>query len=454
MQGNETISGAEWRPQGMVEKTWPVRSWRYDRTAACFLILNAISAILFIGLINRPIYDDVFNMLDVHRYVSRGISIDTLRSQVNAPGPTSFLCLAAVVRVLEGNELRDARVGALLSWLLLGGGILVGARRSRFPQFWYIALLVSLVAPHALTATASVLTEGPALFFAVMGVLIWVESVSRPVSTLRLALLAVMGGMFMGIAVTCRQYYLMLLPAAVLVALRQSRQGSAADSPPRFVTSISSIVISLIPAFLLILIWKGFTSPGVGHGTWDTKVGISLIRPIVAAFYVALYLVPLTFPAMSVLWAAQRWRALTFAAIAAIGTAQFRTYLLQPGPLKSLVHAARQITTGEYILFGLISFVTIYNVLSFGLVLWQKRANLLSSPPAVFASLATAMFIIEQVGVGGNMPFYERYMLQLAPFLGIFAFSVMPRLTSPRLLALVFLSAVSQVMLWRYAVSM
>jgi hypothetical protein len=65
--------------------------------------------------------------------------------------------------------------------------------------------------------------------------------------------------------------------------------------------------------------------------------------------------------------------------------------------------------------------------------------------------LTVVFFIGEQLGVGGNLRLYDRYLLQLAPFLGIIAFSLAPRLTSARLLALAALSAVSHVMLWRYA---
>jgi len=238
--------------------------------AVFFLILNAISALLFIGFVNHPIYDDAYNLLDVHRYASEGVSVETVRRNVNAPGPTSFLWMAAGVRLLGGNELRAARLAALSSWLVLGAGILIGARHSKFPQLWHSALLVTLVFPHAATASASVLTEGPALLFAMMGVLIWVESVSRPTITLRLVPIAMIGGLFMGIAVTCRQYYLLLLPAAVLVAVIQSRRVRVGESSLWYATVILSLATAMIPVFLLVLTWQGFTSPGVGHSMWNT----------------------------------------------------------------------------------------------------------------------------------------------------------------------------------------
>src|SRR5215469_13827002 len=103
--------------------------------------LNLVSAAVFIALVNHPVYDEGFNLFDVHNYAARGITLDTLRSQRNAPGPTSFIWMATFVRILGGNELRDARIGAVLSWLLLGIAVLLGARFSRERELWYAALI-------------------------------------------------------------------------------------------------------------------------------------------------------------------------------------------------------------------------------------------------------------------------------------------------------------------------
>src|ERR1700735_2104222 len=105
------------------------------------LVLNLVSAALFIGFVNRPFYDDIYNIVDVHHYATEGFSRASVVSQKNAPGPTSFAWMAAAVRIIGGNELRDARVGALFSWVLLGAVLLLGARYGRFPELWYAALL-------------------------------------------------------------------------------------------------------------------------------------------------------------------------------------------------------------------------------------------------------------------------------------------------------------------------
>jgi hypothetical protein len=159
------------------EEQWNKRTTRF---VVLVFALNIISAGLLIALVHRPVYDDPFNVFDVHNYATRGLSMETLLSHRNPPGPTGFLWMAAGVRLLGGNELTDARIAVLVAWFLLAGGVLVGSRRTRFPQLWYGAFLATLVFPHAVEASATLLTEGPSLLFAVLGALAWTEFASEP----------------------------------------------------------------------------------------------------------------------------------------------------------------------------------------------------------------------------------------------------------------------------------
>ena len=420
-------------------------------------VLNVISAALFIGFVNRPVYDDPFNIFDVHNYASRGLSVDTFLSHRNPPGPTGFLWMAAGVRLLGGEELRAARIAILVSWILLAAGILVGARYSRFPQLWYGAMISTLVFPHAVEATATLLTEGPSLLFAVLGVLAWTEFASRPDVTPGVFSLGILGGLSMGLAVTCRQYNLALLPAAVCFALYQRRKRGSGKELRWLVSVILSLALAVVPALVMILVWKGISSPGMATGmsykNWKAGVGLNFFRPLLASFYTVVYLVPLSFPAMTMqqLKPAMRWRTLLVASLGGLAAAMFGASLLQPGPLRTLVHSASRVPAGEFMVLGLIAGVTIINTVALCNFLWNERVIIFSNPLMIFALLVVVFFIAEQLGVGGNLPFYDRYILQVAPFLGTIAFSLLPRLTYPRLAALVALSIVSHVMLWRYA---
>ncbi len=436
----------------MEEHGW---SRRYLKLIIIAFVLNMISAALFIGLINRPVYDDPYNMFDVQSYAHGGLSVATVLSQRNPPGPTSFLWMAAGVRLVAGEELRHARIAALLSWVLLLVGILIGARYSSFPQIWYGALLAALVSPHAVMATATVLTEGPALLFATLGSLLWIESASRPTATPSFLSLGIFGGLSMGIAVTCRQYYLALFPAAALVAVFQLRGRGPKEKLFRALGIMLFLAVASVPVILLMMVWRDISSPGmatgVSYNNWRAGVGLNVFRPIVASFYSCFYLLPLTFPVLWRMRPAASWPALLFASLGGIVAACLRSSLLQPGPLHALVRAASRLPAGDFILFGLIAGLTIYNAIAMGLLLWEKRDIVMSCPPLLFALLTAVFFVVEQLGVGGNLPLYDRYLLQIAPFLGVIAFTLIPQLTSARLLALTVMAAVSQFMLWHYA---
>jgi hypothetical protein len=438
---------------GAAEQAW---SGRLVRFVIVVLALNVVSAALFIGMVNRQVYDEPYNIFDVHNYATRGLSMETLLSHRNPPGPTGFLWMSAGVRLLGGEELRDARIATLTSWILLAAGILFGARNSRFPQLWYGALLAMLVFPHALEASATLLTEGPSLLFAVLGALAWIEFASDPNTTPRLFTLGLLGGLSMGVAVTCRQYNLALLPAAALFALCQWRRPAFSDKSRWPFSAILSLALAAVPVLLMVLVWKGISSPGMATGTsydhmWKATVGLNLARPLVVAFYTAVYLVPLTFPTMFQMKASRRQRALLIAVLGGAVITFFSSMFLQPGPLNSLIRFASRVPYGGTALFAVIAVIVIYNAVSTCFLLWEQRQALSSCAPAVFALLLVVFFVAEQVGVGGNLPFYDRYVLQLAPFLGLIAFAILPRLTTVRVLALAGMSILSHIMLWRFA---
>ncbi len=260
----------------------------------------------------------------------------------------------------------------------------------------------------------------------------------------------------MGLEVTCRQYYLALLPAAALFAFYQWRRLASQEKFRWLAGVILSLVLTAIPVILLVMVWKGISSPGMATGTsynhtWKATVGRNLSRPLVVAFYVSAYLLPFTFPAMFQLKASQRRIGLLVAVLGGIGVTYFSSLFLQPGPLNSLIRMASRLPYGGTVLFAVIAIGVIYNAASVCCLLWDQRDSLSSRAPVVFAIFAVAFFIAEQFGVGGNLPFYDRYVLQIAPFLGLIAFTVLPRLTPSRLTALACLSLLSHGMLWRFA---
>jgi len=124
---------------------------------------------------------------------------------------------------------------------------------------------------------------------------------------------------------------------------------------------------------------------------------------------------------------------------------------VNPGPLHSLLEVASRIPVAAGLLFWMIASVTAYNFIVVCSLVWSERSTLRACAPAAFAVLVVLFFIAEQVGVGGNIPFYDRYMLQLGPFLGVIGFWLFPSFTRSRILTLAGLALLSYGMLWRYA---
>jgi hypothetical protein len=433
----------------------PPQVKRFGLLIAIVLAANLISAAFFTIRVNRPVYDDSYNLVDVHLYATRGVSVASVKSQANPPGPVGFVWMAAGVKLLGGEELRDARIASLTCWVLLVAGVLFGARYSRFPELWRDALLCASVFPHAVESTALVLTEGPALLFATLGALAWIESVTADEVTPASATVCILGGFAMGLSVVCRQYYLALVPAAGLLALVQSRARHRKGNLLWWASVVTSLIASAAPVLLLLAIWKGLTSPGVATGTsnkmWHAQVGINYVRPIISGFYVVFYLLLLAFPASFGLKRTLRLKALAVACAGGLVAGYLQASLLQPGPLRTAIYFVARQPAERFILFGLLTAMALYNAIALGSFGWARRAEVSACPPLVFALVMISFFVAEQFGVGGNMLLYERYTLQLAPFLGLVSFALFPRLSYPRLCLLVAMSEVSHIMLWRYA---
>lgn len=430
---------------------------KHLRSALVFIFaINVLTAILFMFTVRRPVYDDNGNMLDARAYAAHGISASTIRAQHDTPGPTSFIWMAFAIRLMGHDDLLDARMSVLLSWLLLFALTMVAVRHGEWAGLWYGALLATLILPHSLTAMAAVLTEGPALLFAVLGTIAWTEWVSgqdRPTS-MPFAWVIV-GALLIGLAATSRQYYLALFPAAGVLALVTLRGRTSEQVKPYLGRSSFALILGLLPVLAMVFLWKGITSPGMAAGTSFGKIqagiGLNFLRPVDVAFYVALYLVPFTLPAIWRPPVVRNWRAILFASLVGLVATHFRIALVNPGPLHSLLEGASRIPLAAGLLFWIVATVTVYNLVAVGSLLWSERSRLGACPPAALAVLVVLFFIVEQVGVGGNIPFYDRYVLELGPFLGIIAFWLLPSFTRSRILALAGLALVSYGMLWRYA---
>ncbi len=427
---------------------------RYLTFALLLLALNTASSLFFMARITRPVFDDQYNIVDVKRYAADGITRDSLSKHVNPPGPASFAWMAGAVRAIGGDSVRDARLGALVSWLILAGCIVFFGRLARLDstELWYAALLVTMAFPHTQMAMATVLTEGPAALFALLGVMAWAAFMAAEQVTPAIFALCVAGGSSIGIAVTARQYYLALLACWPLLILYRWWRGRLTGAA--VAAAFASGAAAVIPILCLIVAWHGLQSPGMVSGAsyvkWNSKVGFNVIRPLIAAFYVGLYFFPLTITEALRDRLARDKKVWALALFGGIAMALIGAGFVQPGPLHTLLKAGDRIPHGANLLLALIAAVTIYNFALFADSAWERRNELVAKPVALISILVVGFFVLEQVGVGGNIPFYDLYVLQIAPFLGIAAFAVYPRLSRSRLVPLAMLWVIGEITLWRY----
>jgi len=433
------------------------RTRQYRLYALLALVVNVVSAISFNAVVDRRVFDEVNHMPDVHRYATLGVSAETILHHMTAPGPTPQILMAGAVRLVAGDELRTARTVVLVTWVALSLAVFAAVRSGRAPELLYPALLATLCFPHTPTAMATVLTEGPALLFALVGALLWVPSTQGDMRNPMSAVACICGGLSMGVAVTCRQYYIGLLPAMVAFAAYEAWRRRSAGGRLRWLVALTaSCLVAAIPIGLLVAIWHGLSSPamvaGVAGGSWRSAIGTNLFRPIIAGFYLALYVFPLTFPAIGLLQAKRRAIAAAVAAGSAVLLAPARDTILQWGPLRSLLDPLHRLPGAEPLAFAAIVALLALNIVAVTWRLWDRRASLSSVPLPLFSGLFLTAFVAEQVGVGGNIQFYERYVVQVIPFLAILAFAAVPSFSRSRIVVLVSFLVIGQVMLWRWAI--
>ena len=84
-------TAAAGNPQAQCQITRTAWARPYFRLVILVFALNVTSAALFIGVIDRPVYDDKYNLRDVQLYAHNGLSVATLLAHRNPPGrPVSY----------------------------------------------------------------------------------------------------------------------------------------------------------------------------------------------------------------------------------------------------------------------------------------------------------------------------------------------------------------------------
>lgn len=414
--------------------------------------VSVFSSLCFINTVSTPVFDDTFNIIDVQRYVAEGVSSETIRQHVNSPGPTSYLWIGIAAKQL-GNSLSAYRIGALISWVLLITIACFLAIKCKEREWILVSAITALTFPHATMSMSLVLTEGPALMFACTGSWLWINAYSKNRPGWSQAISILTGGLLMGLSVTARQYYLALLPSMVLFAFFHHRENEWQDKR-KIIITILSIMLATAPCAYLFSIWGGASSPGMSSGASysgiQAGIGLSISRPVIVLFYITVYFLPYT----TGLWLREKTRlskgTFLFILIGALAIGYFGPTLLQEGPLNTIMAGLGTVLPYlDRIALTIIGGLSLYNAALMIRLITQQRTQLFASPPFLFSLLFLMFFIAENIAVGGNINFYERYVLQVAPFIGIIAYSITKRISRAYIVMLGLLFLSSNGMLWR-----
>jgi hypothetical protein len=423
-------------------RTFSPVEWR--RLLVLVAVVQLASALLFAFVVHKQIFDEVNYQSDTGRYEREGVTADSLRAHTSPAGPGMPILASLGGRLVPGS-LAARRVPIFLAWVL-AAGLLVGLSRQRHEDAVVpIAGLCLLAYPHSPLSMATLLSEGPSVACALAALLASglavVDGKQQVVPWYRV----LVSGLFLGSALWFRQYYLALVPAFVVAWW---------PSPARLRNWALFAIGPVIAVAAYLALWKGLTSPAARAGlTYGTNVraamALNLLRPLSALAYVGAYALPL------LPWGdRQRLARPVLLKLAAAGLCVALALVLSGrspwgnGPIMSLIGVAGRVHPfAQRLADVVVAAAAFTSVLA---LVWLIRTSRdgWRAPFVLVCIAAVVFFALEQLGIDGSIPFYERYAHQVIFFSSALVLSfTQPR--TGRVLAFVgVLVVISQLTLW------
>jgi len=231
-----------------------------------------LSPIIFTSVaVNRPVWDELWFHIDVARAFGPGLpDLATLRDYDSAVGPGFY--------VLFGNA--GALFGYRLFWLRLLVFLFAGANvllllllaRRLVPDDPLPILLVAATYPDLLRLSGLFMSEQPALFFGLAGLVCYIRFQER-----RRPLLLGTSLVLTAVAILFRQYFVFLPVGYAASELAASRR-----NPARALVALTPVVV-LVP---LIVLWGGLAPAAFQqrHHPGFTPTGTSSVLVWAGAF--------------------------------------------------------------------------------------------------------------------------------------------------------------------------
>ncbi|MBN8823822.1 MULTISPECIES: hypothetical protein [unclassified Spirosoma] len=436
-----------------VDYTKPYRQYFISICAVYLLVAGWLAIRVRFGVM-----DELFHLEYSLPFAKSGLTKTTLYRHVPPTGVASHLWFALWIWLFPTIDYIGLRLITCMA--LAGLAVATYVHLRSFSGVWQRRILAAsvftLVCPYFFLSVSTVMTEGPSLVFLFAGLLLL--SVSRLERLFPFFLACCL----LGLTTIARFYYIPLLPALFVVLAvedweRYRQIGVKAFTTHRILFYVS-IGISLLPLAGLVSLWGGFTPP-LFHQWSKLRSGVSFnaLRPISAFILTGIYIAP-------IVWLSG-FRYLKSALSIVIGSfmlalilALLQINLLRDpesvndvfsGPIEHglgwlMAKGQLAISLGLLVVYtlGFVSLVIVIQQL-FQILMAEGFVD----KGLVFSIAFVALFIASQAFIGGNHPFFERYLIHPWPFIGYGLIRAFPESTNIKTYAVLAVYTVVSVLL-------
>ncbi|AUD04360.1 hypothetical protein [Spirosoma pollinicola] len=435
-------------------------AWYFAAISAVYLIIAAGLAVR----VKWGVMDEDFHLESSKPFAQFGINYTTLYNHVPPTGVSSHFWFAFWLWLFPGIDYIGLRLITCAGLALLVGLIYFYLRTISVDSQRKIlgASLFMLAFPYFFLSVSTVMTEGPSYIFLFASLLI------LAVSRLRQLPLFFLACVLLGCTTVSRFYFIPLLPALFVVLFvadwEQYNQQGAVNELGRKLLRYLFIAVGILPLVGLAIIWGGLTPPAF-HQWSKLRSGISFntFRPLSTFILIGIYVAPIVL--VNVYWKAKGLlRSVGIGVAVALILALVNVNLFHDsssvndvtsGPVEHTL--AWLISRGELayraglFMFYSLSFISMAVIIPW--IVDFVKAKDYSDKALVYSIAFVVLFVISQAFVGGNHPFFERYLTHPWPFLGYILVCMFPRfLTTRTYLALGVFTVFSVFMLIKWGV--
>ncbi len=396
---------------------------------AAVYVVNSLAYIAWVQ--PQPLGDEVLHMLDVHIYLDKGFGREALMLQGNESNVLCYWLWAAWSKIFGAHLLSYRLLGLFVMVCVFIVFDLLAQKNISIAEPIYTTACLLMGAMHAGLMAANMLTEPFSLLFFIVSVAALLRySLQGSHMFLLLAIVS------MSMAVLARFYQLALMAT---LALYLFIDFLSKPSPKLFTKYLCYFLLGTLPFLVLIYIWQGITPPIFyqRYPGLSTGVGINLKRPLVFTIYLGLWF------GFWVL-ASGQWKCFVLSKRGIMGVlaASFlliflfwqKVYLWNhsltsldgTGPVHSISMFLRAksplfalVFDGLAAAFGLVSFIILLENVWRRFQFWPKT---MEQKLYWLAAVYVFFYGLEQFFVGGNIAFFERYLLLVYPAVGILIF--------------------------------